>query len=343
MPQPGCQSLSPQLRRLWGASRPQCRGTLRLGASIACLVCVGRQTVFCTFLSAVAFTAWPTPVGASMFVFIREGTENEVLAKLEFVGVDPFDHTEVASFQLTTEGAALGPLGLLGTDRIPGPFSSSVHRFTADGMGGLMSDVPFESATLTYLVNDVCQHELHVSAGPLGMSDALAMDPTVCASPSIFVPGRWRIVPECDIDGDGLCGIDDIDALIMGIAAMTNDPSFDLNGDGVVDLADRDEWLAEAGAVNLPSGNPYFVADFDLNSVVDGRDFNIWNDNKFSSTGQWSLGDANGDGVTDGQDFIEWNVNKFMSADGATAVPEPCAGVLLFAVMLCIGLLRGRR
>ena len=147
-------------------------------------------------LAAVVITSCPTPVGASMFYFIREGTANDVLAKLELVGTDPYDHAEVASFQLTSEGAALGPLGVLGTDPISGPFSSSVNRFTADGIGGLMSDAPPEQSILIYQVNDACRHELSVSAGPVGMGDSLGMDPTLCDSPSILVPGTWRIIPE---------------------------------------------------------------------------------------------------------------------------------------------------
>jgi hypothetical protein len=147
-----------------------------------------------------------------------------------------------------------------------------------------------------------------------------------------FLTGAWRITVtlDCDFDGDGVCGIEDIDALVMNIAAMTNDPEFDLTGDGLVDLADRDEWLAEAGAANLPSGNPYLVADSNLDGTVDGQDFIAWNANKFSATAKWSLADFNGDGTTDGQDFVEWNANKFLSADGQTpSVPEPSALALL--------------
>ena len=70
-----------------------------------------------------------------MFDFIQEDTNERFIGQtLELVGVDPFDHSGVASFQLTRAGAALGPLGLLGTDRISGPFSSSVNRFTTDGV-----------------------------------------------------------------------------------------------------------------------------------------------------------------------------------------------------------------
>ena len=119
----------------------------------------------------------------------------------------------------------------------------------------------------------------------------------------------------CDFDGTGTCDIDDIDALVTEIVAGTNDPLYDLTGDGSVDLADRDQWLADAGAMNLPSGNPYLLGDSNLDATVDGADFLDWNDNKFQSTGLWSKADWNADGTTDGQDFLHWNDNKFLSAD----------------------------
>ena len=147
----------------------------------------------------------------------------------------------------------------------------------------------------------------------------------------------------CDFTGDALCDIADIDLLVTEIAATTNDPNFDLNGDQLVDLADRDQWLAAAGAENLPSGNAYLAADFNLDGVVDGVDFIEWNANKFSSTGQWSLGDANADGVTDGSDFIVWNANKFMSADGVNAVPEPGLNILLAVALMSSAVGRRRR
>ena len=74
------------------------------------------------------------------------------------------------------------------------------------------------------------------------------------------------------------------------IAAATHESLFDLTGDGVVDLDDRDAWLAEAGEVNLGPGRVFL------------------------------LGDANLDGVVDGPDFLAWNTNKFTSSDGVLAV-----------------------
>ena len=45
----------------------------------------------------------------------------------------------------------------------------------------------------------------------------------------------------------------------------------------LVDLADRDQWLAAAGARNLPSGNAYSLGDSNLDGTVDGQDFVLWN------------------------------------------------------------------
>jgi hypothetical protein len=140
----------------------------------------------------------------------------------------------------------------------------------------------------------------------------------------------------CDFDNSGSCDIDDIDALVMEVVAGTNVPMFDLNGDSLVNIDDMDDWRAQAGALNLVSGNAYLVGDIDLDGTVDGLDFIEWNTNKFMPSGKWSLGDLNADGATDGLDFIEWNTNKFMSADQLSAVPEPGAFVLfLMTAAVC--------
>ncbi len=146
-----------------------------------------------------------------------------------------------------------------------------------------------------------------------------------------FFTGGWiaTIVSDCDFDGNAVCDIDDLDALVMEIVAETNGQLFDLTGDGLVDLMDRDAWLEQAGAENLGSGNPYLIADADLDGNVDGVDFLRWNSNKFSATGKWSLGDFNADGFTDGNDFVLWNGNKFQSADSVSSVPEPSSLALL--------------
>ncbi len=137
-----------------------------------------------------------------------------------------------------------------------------------------------------------------------------------------------------DFNEDGALDCQDIDGLVVQIAAGTVNYSFDVTGDGVVDHADLDEWLAQAGAANLASGNPYLPADANLDGRVDGQDFVAWNIHKFTSTAAWCSGDFNADGAIDASDFNIWNSNKFRSSDGLSAVPEPSMGVWFFVVLV---------
>ncbi|MGB0716872.1 MAG: hypothetical protein ACPGXK_13400, partial [Phycisphaerae bacterium] len=115
-----------------------------------------------------------------------------------------------------------------------------------------------------------------------------------------------------DFNGDGANDCADLDLLSAEISAGTNDPTFDLNGDGVVNTADLASWQSEAGDSNL--GASYLSGDFNLDGVVDGLDFIIWNASKFTTNPAYCSGDANADGLVDGQDFIIWNANKFSAS-----------------------------
>lgn len=143
-------------------------------------------------------------------------------------------------------------------------------------------------------------------------------------------------MPDCDFDGMNGCNGDDINLLMAAIVDGMNDPNFDLNGDGNVDLLDRDRWLQDAGNVNI--GAPYLIADFNLDGTVDGQDFLAWNTSKFTSTTDWTAGNVNDDDTVDGQDFLAWNTNKFMSSDsGLATVPEPNTCWLLVIGPILLG------
>jgi glucose/arabinose dehydrogenase len=117
-----------------------------------------------------------------------------------------------------------------------------------------------------------------------------------------------------DFTGDGVYDCSDIDLLVGQIAAQTNGSLFDLTGDGLVDVADRDFWLSVAGQANLGAGRSYQLGDANLDGTVDGQDFLIWNNNKFTDSNGWCGADFTADGTTDGADFLKWNNNKFQSA-----------------------------
>ncbi len=142
---------------------------------------------------------------------------------------------------------------------------------------------------------------------------------------------RWG-----DFDHDSSYELSDIDALVAAIAAGSGDPAFDLTGDGTVDLADLATWRGLAGHFTIGAGLEYLPADANLDGVVDGSDFGIWNSSKFSSIAAWSAGDFNADGVVDGSDFGIWNSNKFTSSDSLGTVPEPVAGISLFLASLAL-------
>ena len=75
-----------------------------------------------------------------------------------------------------------------------------------------------------------------------------------------------------DLNDDGLYDVHDIDTLAAAIRAGINDARFDLNGDDLVSLADRDAWLAEAGRVNLGPRRAYLLGDANLDGLVDSRE-----------------------------------------------------------------------
>ncbi|HEY6563595.1 MAG TPA: choice-of-anchor tandem repeat NxxGxxAF-containing protein, partial [Pirellulaceae bacterium] len=141
---------------------------------------------------------------------------------------------------------------------------------------------------------------------------------------------QLRVLPSGDFAQDGVYNCADVDELTIRIASGTGTAVFDMNGDSLVNVADLTEWLAIAGAANLPSGNPYRPGDANLDGVVDGSDFGVWNSNKFTAAPFWCSGDFSADGLVDGSDFGIWNSNKFTSSDaGRFLVPEPSACVFI--------------
>lgn len=138
-------------------------------------------------------------------------------------------------------------------------------------------------------------------------------------------PGESLI---CDFDLNSACNLSDLNLLLAEGPLANGVPvtpgvneQFDLNGDGLIDPVDRNQWLSSAATANGLASS-YKLGDSNLDGFVDGTDFNNWNAHKFTASLRWDDGDFTSDGSVDGSDFNQWNGNKFTSSDGSL-VPEP--------------------
>jgi len=113
-----------------------------------------------------------------------------------------------------------------------------------------------------------------------------------------------------DLNSNGVVNCNDLNLLSTVAAANQFQSTFDLTGDGTIDRADIDVWLAQAAVVNLPPGGEFSYGDGNLDGVVDEADFGIWNANRFTVSSQMCGGDFNVDGVVDVSDFNVWLTNQ---------------------------------
>ena len=115
-----------------------------------------------------------------------------------------------------------------------------------------------------------------------------------------------------DYNNDGRTDAADIDILATAARKPTAAVYMDLDGSFSVTQGDVTAYLRTIVGSRFGDAN--------LDGVVDGSDFNRWNDNKFQQCNKsWGEGDWNGDAVVDGGDFNIWSINKFKTADPAAA------------------------
>ena len=146
------------------------------------------------------------------------------------------------------------------------------------------------------------------------------------------VYASWLGLPSPgDFDNDGTVGFADIDLLSVQVRSSSNDPLYDLTGDGMVDQNDRDVWVHDIAKT--------FFGDFNLSRAVDEADFAIWSANLFTNSTAWNSGDASGDGMVDVTDFNLWHANRGRSPIPAV-VPEPTPSVVVL-VSVFLALFRG--
>ncbi len=142
-----------------------------------------------------------------------------------------------------------------------------------------------------------------------------------------------------DFDHNGSLGCTDIAQLGEEIRSDSDNPEFDLTGDGKVDSSDLRAWLQIAGNANLGEGRSYRLGDANLDGQVNTDDYNRWNRRRWEYGAGWCGGDFNLDNITDRADFDYWNSSKFgerkIRAAGSSAIPltEPSSLLWLLTTM----------
>ncbi len=136
-----------------------------------------------------------------------------------------------------------------------------------------------------------------------------------------------------DYNGDGVLDAEDLDLQANGIA--TQDLTFDLNDDGVVDYdGDRLTWLHELRKT--------YSGDANLDSQFDTQDFvEILTAGKYETEQEagWEEGDWNGDLYFDTGDLVvalgDGGYEKGPYSEATHAVPEPVSAWLLLLGVTC--------
>lgn len=136
-----------------------------------------------------------------------------------------------------------------------------------------------------------------------------------------------------DFDGDGVLSPNDIDLLSGQFGVSPVDERFDINSDGVVDLADHRVWVESEDYAST------FIGDTNLDGTVNFSDFLALSAG-FGKSGGWAEGDFDGNGEVRFPDFLALSDNFGQSTTAAATVPEPSSVIL---VLIGLVALRRRR
>ncbi len=146
----------------------------------------------------------------------------------------------------------------------------------------------------------------------------------------------------CDLNGDAACDAADIDLLSSNVRQGDHPASFDLNGDRLVNEADRVVWVKDLKNTWFGDSN----LDHEFNSADLVSVFAVGN-YETNQTAGWGEGDWDGDLIFGSGDLVvAFSDGGYeQGPPAATAVPEPTATILMFSggLVALMGQLRRNR
>ncbi len=147
-----------------------------------------------------------------------------------------------------------------------------------------------------------------------------------------------------DFNGDTVLDIHDLDLLLSEVHAGTNDPTFDINEDLIVDSDDIRDYVESPELLNSYIGDANLDGEFNTGDLVSVLQAGQYEDS-IDDNSTWSSGDWNGNADFDTGDLVfALQSGGFEMGPRATemaAVPEPESVVLL--LLSGISLLTWRR
>lgn len=135
-----------------------------------------------------------------------------------------------------------------------------------------------------------------------------------------------------DFNGNGMLDAGDLDEMANGM--MTNDPKYDLNGDGNSDIADRRIWVNDL--------KKSYMGDANLDGEFNSSDLvTVFTSGRFETglEATWSEGDWTGDKLFNSSDFVEafqGGGYELGPRNAVASVPEPSSLVLLLLGLLSL-------
>jgi hypothetical protein len=146
-----------------------------------------------------------------------------------------------------------------------------------------------------------------------------------------------------DLNNDGVCDDRDIDEMALAVITGSNDPRFDLNGDGAIDIADHRYIIRDLKRTWLGDSN--LDGEFNSNDFVVIFQKGQYEDDLMRNSG-WADGDWNGDQEFNTQDFVAafqnggYERGPLPASANYSSIPEPDGA--LMAVIACLSMIRLR-